>query len=130
MRAFPRSELSDDLGSRLERCHRPLPGDAGAYGIRIENLVLVEPGDGAEREMLGFETPTLAPIHRNLIERSLLDDNEIAWLDAYHARVHEALTRSSTPKRPTGSPLRRSRSGAHRTHQRLPSVKFDHGCRY
>ena len=71
----------------------------------------MEPGAGAEREMLGFETPTLAPIQCNLIERSLLDDNEIAWLDAYHARVHEALTRSSTPKRPTGSAKRPRGSG-------------------
>src|SRR6266852_2557182 len=60
----------------------------GAYGIRIENLVLVQPWDGpADREMLGFETLTLAPIDRNLIDTSLLDDDEIAWLDEYHARV-------------------------------------------
>ncbi len=65
----------------------------GAYGIRIENLVLVQPADGAaEREMLGFETLTLAPIDRNLVEPSLLDDDELAWLDAYHARVRETLT--------------------------------------
>ena len=65
----------------------------GGYGIRIENLVLVKPSDGAaEREMLGFETLTLAPIDRNLIDLSLLDDEEIAWLDAYHARVRETLT--------------------------------------
>jgi Xaa-Pro aminopeptidase len=65
----------------------------GAYGIRIENLVLVQPvDDAAEREMLGFETLTLAPIDRNLIDSSLLDDEEIAWLDAYHTRVRETLT--------------------------------------
>jgi Xaa-Pro aminopeptidase len=65
----------------------------GAYGIRIENLVLVQPEDGAaEREMLGFETLTLAPIDRNLIDPSLLDEDEIAWLDAYHKRVREALS--------------------------------------
>jgi Xaa-Pro aminopeptidase len=65
----------------------------GAYGIRIENLVLVQPeAAGGEREMLGFETLTLAPIDRNLVEPALLDDAEIAWLDAYHARVRAALT--------------------------------------
>ena len=65
----------------------------GGYGIRIENLVLVQPAEGAaEREMLGFETLTLAPIDRNLIEPSLLDADEIAWLDAYHQRVRETLT--------------------------------------
>ena len=64
-----------------------------AYGIRIENLVLVQPAGGpAEREMLGFETLTLAPIDRSLIEPSLLDEDEIAWLNAYHARVREQLT--------------------------------------
>jgi Xaa-Pro aminopeptidase len=65
----------------------------GAYGIRIENLVLVQPADGsAERETFGFETLTLAPIDRTLIEPSLLDDDEINWLDAYHERVRETLT--------------------------------------
>src|SRR5499427_843239 len=64
----------------------------GAYGIRIENLVLVQPADGpGDREMLGFETLTLAPIDRNLIDPSLLDENEIAWLDEYHSRVRETL---------------------------------------
>jgi Xaa-Pro aminopeptidase len=67
---------------------------AGAYGIRIENLVLVEERaiPGAEREMRGFETLTLAPIDRALIEPLLLTQDETAWLDAYHARVREALS--------------------------------------
>jgi Xaa-Pro aminopeptidase len=65
----------------------------GAYGIRIENLVLVQPvEDTGEREMLRFETLTLAPIDRNLIETSLLEDEEIDWLDGYHTRVRETLT--------------------------------------
>ena len=65
----------------------------GAYGIRIENLVVVQPAEGeTEREILEFETLTLAPIDRSLIETSLLDDEEIAWLDGYHARVRAALT--------------------------------------
>jgi Xaa-Pro aminopeptidase len=65
----------------------------GAYGIRIENLVLVQPAAaGGEREMLGFETLTLAPIDRALIEPVLLDEAEIAWVDAYHARVREVLS--------------------------------------
>jgi Xaa-Pro aminopeptidase len=62
----------------------------GAYGIRIENLqVVTEASDieGGERPMLGFETLTLAPIDRNLIDASMLDGGERAWLDAYHARV-------------------------------------------
>ncbi|HXC12233.1 MAG TPA: aminopeptidase P family protein [Stellaceae bacterium] len=66
----------------------------GAYGIRIENLVLVQHAEanGGEREMMCFETLTLAPIDRNLVEPSLLDDEEINWLDTYHAEVRATLT--------------------------------------
>jgi Xaa-Pro aminopeptidase len=42
--------------------------------------------------MFGFETLTLAPIDRALVDTALLDAQEIAWLDAYHARVRETLT--------------------------------------
>jgi len=62
----------------------------GAYGIRIENLQYVTPAApiaGGERPMLGFETLTLAPIDRTLIEPTLLEAAERAWLNAYHARV-------------------------------------------
>ena len=66
---------------------------AGAYGIRIENLVVVTPVETpGERELLGFETLTLAPMDRALVERALLDAGEIAWLDAYHARVEAELS--------------------------------------
>ena len=65
----------------------------GAYGIRIENLVTVieDPRPGDERPMLAFETLTLAPIDRHLIDKKLLIPDEIAWLDAYHGRVRAAL---------------------------------------
>jgi len=61
----------------------------GEYGIRIENLVLVVPRDimGAEKEMLGFETLTFAPIDRRLVDAAMLDHEEIAWLNCYHAHV-------------------------------------------
>lgn len=62
----------------------------GAYGIRIENLVAVtaaEATPGGERPMLGFETLTLAPIDRTLIEPERLSDEERSWLNDYHARV-------------------------------------------
>jgi Xaa-Pro aminopeptidase len=66
---------------------------AGEYGIRIENLVLVEPREieGAEKPMLGFETLTFAPIDRNLVEPALLSETERGWLNAYHARVLEIV---------------------------------------
>ena len=66
----------------------------GAYGIRIENLVAVRPdGEAVDgRAMLAFETLTLAPIERALIDRRLLTAEERAWLDAYHARLRKMLT--------------------------------------
>jgi Xaa-Pro aminopeptidase len=68
--------------------------DAGHWGIRIENLVVVEQREipGAEREMLGFETITLAPIDLALVEPKLLDREESAWLNAYHARVRREIS--------------------------------------
>jgi Xaa-Pro aminopeptidase len=67
---------------------------AGAFGIRIENLVVVAARaiPGGERPMLGFETLTLAPIDLTLIEPKLMDAGEIAWLNAYHARVRKVLS--------------------------------------
>jgi Xaa-Pro aminopeptidase len=65
----------------------------GAYGIRIENLVTVvpvEPGEG-DSPFYGFETLTLAPIDRSLIDASLMTPAEVAWLDAYHARVYDEI---------------------------------------
>jgi len=67
---------------------------AGEYGIRLENLVVVEKREikGAERAMLGFETITLAPFDLNLVEPSLLAPQEADWLNAYHARVRNTLS--------------------------------------
>jgi len=91
--------------SKLPNAQALLPGmivsnepgyyKTGAYGIRIENLVVVEEREGlgeAGREIYGFETITLAPIDRHAIDASLLEPHEIAWLDDYHRRVREALT--------------------------------------
>jgi Xaa-Pro aminopeptidase len=66
----------------------------GAFGIRIENLVLVVEGPqvaGAEKPLHAFETLTLAPIDRRLIVLALLTEDEIAWLNAYHARVRDEI---------------------------------------
>lgn len=61
----------------------------GEYGIRIENLVLVVPREieGAEKEMLGFESLTFAPIDRRLVDVEMLDPEELIWLNCYHAHV-------------------------------------------
>ncbi len=64
------------------------------YGIRIENLVLViaepEPA-GAEKPVNAFETLTLAPIDRRLIEPGMLSRKERAWIDSYHGRVRDVI---------------------------------------
>lgn len=65
-----------------------------AYGIRIENLLLVEERGtpaGGDRPLLGFRSLTLCPIDRRLIATELLDPAERAWIDAYHARVLQEL---------------------------------------
>ena len=67
-----------------------------AYGIRIENLLVVtdaEMIEGGERPMLGFETLTLAPIDLNCVETNLLTAEDKNWLNAYHARVRETLSK-------------------------------------
>ena len=64
------------------------------FGIRIENLLLVHEAKaiaGGDRPMLGFETLTLAPIERRLINRHLLTKDEVLWIDAYHARVRDEV---------------------------------------
>ncbi len=86
----------------LSRLARPVPIAAGmilsnepgfylpgGYGIRLENLLLVLERDlpGASKPFLCFETLTLAPFDRRLIDPRLLETAELAWLDAYHARV-------------------------------------------
>ena len=90
-----------------QRISRPGPGAAlqpgmvvsnepgyyktGAYGIRVENLVAVTAVDDSDDGFLGFETLTLAPIDRALVDPAMLAADERAWLDAYHARVAETL---------------------------------------
>jgi Xaa-Pro aminopeptidase len=65
------------------------------FGIRIENLVTVieaAPIENSEKDMLAFETLTLAPIDVRLVDQSLLSKAEIRWLNDYHQRVRETLT--------------------------------------
>ena len=86
----------------ISRLARPVPIAAGMilsnepglylpdqYGIRLENLLLVQPAElaAATKPFLRFETLTLAPFDRHLLNPSMMTDAERAWLDAYHARV-------------------------------------------
>ena len=67
---------------------------AGQYGIRLENLILVTPLEaiqGGERKMMGFETLTLVPFDRRLIDPKQFEPWELAWLNAYHARVRREI---------------------------------------
>ncbi len=65
----------------------------GSYGIRLENLLLVQAAElaNALKPFLSFETLTLAPFDRQLLAVELLNADEIAWLDAYHASVLEEI---------------------------------------
>ncbi|MHA6287202.1 aminopeptidase P family protein [Maricaulis sp. CAU 1757] len=67
---------------------------ADGYGIRIENLQVVtdpEVPEGGDRPMLGFETLTMAPIHRRLVDTHLLTPAELQWLDDYHREVRTRI---------------------------------------
>ena len=66
----------------------------GAFGIRIENLVLVVAAriEGGEGEYLGFETLTFAPLDRRLVDKAMLTPAEIGWWDGYHAEVRRVLS--------------------------------------
>lgn len=66
----------------------------GEYGIRLENLVLVTPlaaVEGGTRAMMGFETLTLVPFDRRLIDPDVLTREELGWLNAYHAEVRDKI---------------------------------------
>lgn len=66
----------------------------GGYGIRIENLVtVIDVGipNGGERQLLGFENLTRVPLDRALIDTAMLNEDERAWVDAYHALVRKDL---------------------------------------
>ena len=86
---YPGGGPAEPLRAGMILSNEPGYYKAGEYGIRIENLILIEPRQiaGADRPMLGFRTLTFVPIERDLIEPSLLSADELAWLNAYHAEV-------------------------------------------
>jgi Xaa-Pro aminopeptidase len=90
----------------ISRLAKPIPIEAGMilsnepgfylpdhYGIRLENLLLVQPATlpDANKPFLQFETLTLAPFDRRLLQPELMTAQERAWLDAYHARVLQTI---------------------------------------
>lgn len=67
----------------------------GAFGIRIENLIYVREAEevsGGDQPMFSFETLTWCPIDRRLVVTALLTDEELDWLNTYHAGVLEKLS--------------------------------------
>ncbi len=91
--SYPGGGPSEPLRAGMIISNEPGYYKAGDYGIRIENLVLVEDRviEGAEAPMLGFETLTFCPIERSLIVADMLSKAERDWLDDYHARVLAVL---------------------------------------
>jgi Xaa-Pro aminopeptidase len=85
---------SAELAPGMVLSNEPGYYKADCYGIRHENLVLVkelETPPGGEKTMYGFEALTLVPFDLRLLDTSLLDANEIAWLDSYHQRVRDTI---------------------------------------
>ncbi|RLJ59040.1 Xaa-Pro aminopeptidase [Litoreibacter meonggei] len=66
----------------------------GAFGIRIENLIVVQdaPAMGDKRDQLSFETLTWVPFDRRLIAVDMLSPLERQWIDGYHAKIAEKLS--------------------------------------
>jgi len=90
---YPGGGPAEPLRAGMILSNEPGYYKAGEYGIRIENLLLVEDrnfSDGAP--FLGFETLTFCPIERSMILPELLSTAERAWLDAYHAEVLAVLS--------------------------------------
>lgn len=85
---YPGGGPAEPLRAGMILSNEPGYYKAGEYGIRIENLILVEERsfDGGAA-MLGFETLTFCPIERSLIVAEMLSPAERAWLDSYHERV-------------------------------------------
>ena len=88
---YPGSGPAEPLRAGMIISNEPGYYKAGEYGIRIENLVLVQPRATEGGPMLGFETLTFCPIERSLIIPELLSPAERAWVDHYHAQVLDRL---------------------------------------
>ena len=87
--SFSRPARMVPLEAGMQLSNEPGFYAPGEYGVRLENLLLVQPAPdlSAQRPFLRFETITLAPFDRALIDAALLRPDERAWLDGYHARV-------------------------------------------
>jgi Xaa-Pro aminopeptidase len=92
-RISPSPSASEPFKPGMLTSNEPGLYHQGHYGIRIENLILcVEEGETEHfGKFLGFETLSLCPIDLRLVDKSLLHEQELIWLNRYHAKVYEAL---------------------------------------
>ena len=102
-----------DMGFKVGMTTSNEPGyyKDGDYGIRIENVCVTVDVDSslfpfanAGKKFLGFETLTMCPLDRCLVNTSLLSAEEISWVDSYHAKVREALLAGMTEHFPEALP--------------------------
>ncbi|MDB5492059.1 MAG: peptidase [Micavibrio sp.] len=118
-------EEGGGISSRAMRPYKPgmvisnEPGyyKTGAFGIRIENLVLVREAGLMEdgKKALVFETLTVVPFDKTLIDAKMLNADEIRWLNDYHARVAKLLMPYMSPDeqawlQEATSPLKKTRA--------------------
>jgi Xaa-Pro aminopeptidase len=94
----PRLSATQPLVANMIISNEPGYYEAGAFGVRIENLLIVVPKTdfpakttNPQKEFFGFEKLTFIPIQMKCIEASLLSAEEVRWLDEYHAQVREKL---------------------------------------
>ena len=87
---FPSVELLPGMILSIE------PGyyKEGEYGIRIENIVIVQ----EEGNELKFENISWAPIDRDLIDSKLFNKKELDWVNSYHQKVYKKLSKFLEPE--------------------------------
>lgn len=89
------SVLTTALQSGMILSNEPGFYQDGSFGVRIESLIVVRPRatryQFQQKQYLGFETITLVPMQRQLIDVALLSDGELAWLNAFHAETREKV---------------------------------------
>ena len=112
--AAHRPHLGDPLEPGMMLSIEPGYYREGAFGIRIENLIVVReaPKLGDDRDQLCFETITWAPIDRRLIDAGLLGPGERSWINRYHAEVREKIGPRVSPQ---AQDLARRRDAAYLT---------------
>ena len=94
---YPGGGPSEPLRPGMILSNEPGYYKAGEYGIRIENLILVEERALEGGTMLAFETLTFVPVERSLIVAEMLSEAERDWLDNYHAKVVEVIGAGMNP---------------------------------